>query len=162
VTLRCVVHMVFFTYAAGLGGATVVCTAFVVWPGGLLGSDMAAFVVGCLLHAFLTIGYSYSVYTHLKLHQLRMACDAVLMADITAPTVASIQPGPAPSAPPPEVTSANEMECIVCMEDTRTTVMQPCGHLCLCSSCAGQIMRGTRPTCPVCRVVVDDTIRVFT
>ncbi|XP_028395246.1 E3 ubiquitin-protein ligase MGRN1-like [Dendronephthya gigantea] len=41
--------------------------------------------------------------------------------------------------------------CVVCMSDTRDTLMLPCKHLCVCSDCASSL-RGGSNNCPICRV----------
>jgi Zinc finger, C3HC4 type (RING finger) len=51
--------------------------------------------------------------------------------------------------------------CVICGERNKTHLYNPCGHLCCCQSCANQVMRGTSPFCPVCRVPSTSTIRVF-
>lgn len=40
--------------------------------------------------------------------------------------------------------------CIVCEEDRANVMVQPCGHLCLCSACASGIQRSGN-ACPMCR-----------
>jgi hypothetical protein len=37
--------------------------------------------------------------------------------------------------------------CVICLTEERSVVVVPCGHYCMCSSCAKHI--GTR--CPLCR-----------
>jgi len=41
-------------------------------------------------------------------------------------------------------------QCNVCLDRPRETVLQPCGHVCLCLQCADRI-RGGENQCPVCR-----------
>ncbi|CAK8682426.1 unnamed protein product [Clavelina lepadiformis] len=41
-------------------------------------------------------------------------------------------------------------ECVVCLSDARDTLILPCKHLCLCSSCANQL-RFQQSGCPICR-----------
>lgn len=50
-------------------------------------------------------------------------------------------------------------ECIVCFEAAPSHVVVPCGHLCLCATCA---VRVSPHECPVCRAHSDCIIRVFT
>lgn len=47
--------------------------------------------------------------------------------------------------------------CIVCMEDSASHVVVPCGHLALCQRCSG--LASTR--CPLCRQDAERVIRVF-
>lgn len=44
----------------------------------------------------------------------------------------------------------NMRECVVCMSDTKDTVVLPCRHMCLCSQCAEQL-RFQSNRCPICR-----------
>uniref|UniRef100_A0A6G1SJ38 RING-type E3 ubiquitin transferase n=1 Tax=Aceria tosichella TaxID=561515 RepID=A0A6G1SJ38_9ACAR len=46
--------------------------------------------------------------------------------------------------------SENTFECVICMSDERDTMLLPCRHLCLCSSCA-QSLRYQANSCPICR-----------
>jgi len=48
-------------------------------------------------------------------------------------------------------------KCVICIENTKTTVLIPCGHKVLCDSCAHQKL----VQCPVCRAKVASTQRVF-
>lgn len=47
--------------------------------------------------------------------------------------------------------SDNSFECVICMSDIRDTLILPCRHLCLCSSCANSL-RYQANNCPICRV----------
>ena len=42
------------------------------------------------------------------------------------------------------------VECVVCMADSRDTVVLPCRHLCLCNPCA-EVLRYQSNKCPICR-----------
>lgn len=42
-------------------------------------------------------------------------------------------------------------ECVVCITDPRDTVVLPCRHMCLCSSCAKELRQRSN-RCPMCRV----------
>lgn len=44
----------------------------------------------------------------------------------------------------------NSGECVICMSDTRDTLILPCRHLCLCNSCADSL-RYQANNCPICR-----------
>ncbi len=41
-------------------------------------------------------------------------------------------------------------ECVVCMCDSRDTIILPCRHLCLCNACADSL-RYQANNCPICR-----------
>ena len=49
-----------------------------------------------------------------------------------------------------EDTDDNGSECVICMCDTRDTLILPCRHLCLCNSCADSL-RYQASNCPICR-----------
>lgn len=53
-------------------------------------------------------------------------------------------------ATPDDDTEDNGSECVICMCDTRDTLILPCRHLCLCNSCADSL-RYQANNCPICR-----------
>ena len=60
-------------------------------------------------------------------------------------------------------------ECVVCMAACVSTVLLPCGHLCLCMGCATSMQasasstaKDSKPvTCPLCRLPAERMQRVF-
>ncbi|XP_074600781.1 putative E3 ubiquitin-protein ligase MGRN1 [Brevipalpus obovatus] len=44
----------------------------------------------------------------------------------------------------------NGYECVICMSETRDTMILPCKHLCLCHGCANSL-RYQAHNCPICR-----------
>ncbi|XP_065660208.1 E3 ubiquitin-protein ligase MGRN1 isoform X4 [Hydra vulgaris] len=44
----------------------------------------------------------------------------------------------------------DNIECVICMNNLRNTIMLPCRHLCLCETC-GEQMRTSSSRCPICR-----------
>lgn len=44
----------------------------------------------------------------------------------------------------------NGYECVICMSETRDTMILPCKHLCLCNACADSL-RYQANNCPICR-----------
>ncbi|RWS30952.1 RING finger protein 157-like protein [Leptotrombidium deliense] len=44
----------------------------------------------------------------------------------------------------------NGSECVICMSDSRDTLILPCRHLCLCYACADSL-RYQANNCPICR-----------
>jgi hypothetical protein len=48
--------------------------------------------------------------------------------------------------------------CVVCLDAPRSTVLLPCKHLALCASPGCAAMLGAPPRCPLCRMVVTDTL----
>ena len=47
-------------------------------------------------------------------------------------------------------------ECVVCMAKPPSHVLIPCGHLCMCGHCSVALEQ-----CPICRVRVQSTMRVY-
>lgn len=48
--------------------------------------------------------------------------------------------------------------CVVCLDRIRSHIIAPCGHRCLCESCAAS---GTWSVCPICRQAATAVMRVF-
>uniref|UniRef100_A0A7S1RLV6 RING-type domain-containing protein n=1 Tax=Alexandrium catenella TaxID=2925 RepID=A0A7S1RLV6_ALECA len=46
--------------------------------------------------------------------------------------------------------------CTVCLEMPRGVCLQPCGHCCVCSSCAARLSQ-----CPICRCAIEETLRAY-
>ena len=46
--------------------------------------------------------------------------------------------------------------CCVCMDAKKTHAFQPCGHKCVCATCAAQCQ-----TCPMCRAPVIGSLKIF-
>lgn len=44
----------------------------------------------------------------------------------------------------------NTFECVICISEERDTMLLPCRHLCLCTTCA-QSLRYQANSCPICR-----------
>ncbi|XP_063652656.1 E3 ubiquitin-protein ligase MGRN1 isoform X6 [Pan troglodytes] len=71
-----------------------------------------------------------------------------------APRGRSGAPGrasPQPREPSDDENSDNSNECVVCLSDLRDTLILPCRHLCLCTSCA-DTLRYQANNCPICRL----------
>jgi hypothetical protein len=53
-------------------------------------------------------------------------------------------------------------QCVVCLEKDVTMVLIPCGHPCLCESCASpSIMNRIKWKCPECRTEIHQVIKFF-
>ena len=53
-------------------------------------------------------------------------------------------------------------ECVVCVDEAATLAAMPCGHLCLCATCAAGLVRdGSTPRCPICRSELSRTQRIY-
>jgi hypothetical protein len=47
-------------------------------------------------------------------------------------------------------------ECVVCADAPRSIALAPCGHLCSCEDCAGDLQQ-----CPMCREEIAARLKVF-
>ena len=57
-----------------------------------------------------------------------------------------------------------ELDCVVCLDERKSHVCMPCGHVCLCGGCAQSVVKSRakgEATCPMCHKKVDDCTRVF-
>jgi len=80
-------------------------------------------------------------------------------------TVEGVRPAPQALATAPACVAAtsgaaDDTECCVCMEANKTHILIPCGHVCVCETCADTIMATTK-ICPVCRAVSQQVCKVF-
>jgi len=171
VTAQGVAVAVAFTYVAGLCDSIIMCSVARIWPTSLQGQGLQVFVWSILINLLLSVGYGCSLFANLHLMRLR-AVRQVQNSDIAAITSehdggvsASAPARPAPPATSLETesrrSSQEDMECVVCMEELRDTVLVPCGHIALCSGCARTIAASRRPLCPICNRNVDDLCRVY-
>ena len=56
--------------------------------------------------------------------------------------------------------SSAESTCCVCLVDSTTHIIVPCGHMCLCETCSSKISSGSKK-CPLCKANATQIIRVF-
>ena len=56
-----------------------------------------------------------------------------------------------------DLRSTDADRCCICFTNRKTHAIQPCGHLCLCPTCAG----GTWRKCPLCRKNVVEVQRIY-
>jgi hypothetical protein len=49
--------------------------------------------------------------------------------------------------------------CVVCMEEPRSIVLVPCGHMALCKECCEHIMQ-EKKECPMCCQLVEYHVEV--
>jgi serine/threonine protein kinase len=47
-------------------------------------------------------------------------------------------------------------ECVVCVDAARSIALAPCGHVCSCEDCAGELQQ-----CPICRQPIDARLKLF-
>ena len=65
---------------------------------------------------------------------------------------------PAPAPPPKPKEDDDEKLCVVCVEEDKSRVCVPCGHVCLCSNCA---TNKAIKVCPMCRAEITMVIPYF-
>lgn len=57
-------------------------------------------------------------------------------------------------------TAPEETEpCAVCLEEPRSALLVPCGHMAMCVDCADKVLHGSRPICVVCRQPIEKILR---
>ncbi len=68
-------------------------------------------------------------------------------------------------APPPAATSTasaststapTSLDCVICMENERSMIINPCGHVCVCEACSRRFT-----FCPICKIKIIDFKRAF-
>jgi len=177
-TAKAVGVTVAFTYMAGFCNSIILCSVARIWPTSLQSQGLLIFIWGSLMHLLLSAGYGASIWVHLHLMRLRAVRHAHNTGAISQITAAPRSPeGPtdaeqainhpampsATSVPAVQPSSGpqEDIECIVCMDELRNTVLVPCGHIALCNTCAMNIMTSRRPLCPICNSTVDDLCRVY-
>eukprot|EP00930_Biecheleria_cincta_P067419 TRINITY_DN539_c0_g2_i1.p1 TRINITY_DN539_c0_g2~~TRINITY_DN539_c0_g2_i1.p1 ORF type:complete len:567 (-),score=53.76 TRINITY_DN539_c0_g2_i1:156-1856(-) len=160
VTNQAVWIAVALTYTAGLCDSFILCSTAGTWPSTLPRSVQNVFIVGCLISLILSAGYGFSLWLHLHMIRLRSACRAVVHSQVTrSPDEES--PATASSVPAVGETIEAAIECIICMESARDTVLVPCGHYAYCNRCAMDIVRRTPARCALCRQTADDAVQVY-
>lgn len=50
--------------------------------------------------------------------------------------------------------------CVVCLDNPREALLQPCGHVCVCQDCIKRIVLADNK-CPVCRILVSSVQKAF-
>ena len=57
---------------------------------------------------------------------------------------------------PPKIEKYND-NCVICLNNKKNLLLRPCNHLCLCSSCDNSSIIN----CPMCRMLIEEKIKVF-
>jgi hypothetical protein len=63
-----------------------------------------------------------------------------------------------------ETTDNEESSCVICLENKKCCLIDPCGHAVLCVSCARgyeEQIKSNAFNCPVCRIKVEKIIRIY-
>ncbi|KAK6166440.1 hypothetical protein SNE40_023130 [Patella caerulea] len=59
----------------------------------------------------------------------------------------------------------DKRKCVVCQDQSKSVLILPCRHMCLCVGCADQIVRARyieRRVCPLCRQRIQKVMNVYT
>lgn len=162
VTSQAVGIAVALTYAAGLCDSFMLCSTAGIWPSTLCKSALNVFNFGCLISLILSAGYGFSLWLHLHMIRLRSASRTIVNSQVTRPPDAE---SPSAAAAEGATLSASAAEatidCIICMENARDTVLVPCGHFAYCNRCAMDIVCRTPARCALCRQPADDACQVY-
>ena len=57
--------------------------------------------------------------------------------------------------------TGDSSECSVCYEREVDCVLYTCGHMCLCFTCAQDVLMRPDPLCPICRATIRDVIKTY-
>lgn len=83
------------------------------------------------------------------------------VAQFNKPSLSNIKKVPDEMKDEPQSVSNGEKECLICFERSIKTVIVDCGHSVYCVSCSREHASKDNATCPVCRKVITQVIRVF-
>lgn len=51
-------------------------------------------------------------------------------------------------------------DCIICMSETKDTVIMPCAHVCLCTPCSILMQKEGKDKCPICRSAIKSYMKI--
>jgi len=80
-------------------------------------------------------------------------------SDKTPPASPDIPAGSTPQPTEPTPAPEDLEPCAVCLEEPRSALLVPCGHMAMCIECADKVLHGSRPICVVCRQPIEKILR---
>ena len=48
----------------------------------------------------------------------------------------------------------------ICLDKEITHTFTPCGHMCVCDNCAGELIK-TKKKCPMCRNNIESSLKIY-
>jgi hypothetical protein len=58
--------------------------------------------------------------------------------------------------------NVSKYECIICMDNNKNIILQPCGHLVYCNDCYNNYYNMQKfMTCPICRNEIYNIIKIY-
>lgn len=75
-----------------------------------------------------------------------------------------LRPGEVHPGDVPAPAGVEDAACVACLERAKRAVLLPCGHMCLCLTCAYRLAHDAEPRsrrCPMCRGHIDSAVRVY-
>lgn len=67
---------------------------------------------------------------------------------------------PQPTASKPKENEDEEVRtCVICLDTKAVHCLIPCGHICYCNTCI--TIKDLKPECPICRLKVQSTQKLF-
>ena len=157
---------------SGSRGGDGTCRCNLGWGGGGCAINLSA-AIFAPISVIIALGFAAYIFRRKRMNQpnaLYVPQQDYHYSDFPAPTAPHSIPTlafafPTPTAasfsiapPNPLPRDAGEPStCVVCLDSIPSFAGVPCGHLCLCSDCAGRSLA----SCPLCRADVATWQRVF-
>ncbi|EOY27251.1 E3 Ubiquitin ligase family protein isoform 2 [Theobroma cacao] len=118
-------------------------TKILLWSGMVLGS----LSIGILGYAFVR---NWNKWKEWRLRRFQQSAHAA-PDDATSQIAGDEEAGDVPDG---------EL-CVICLMRRRRSAFIPCGHLVCCQHCAVSVEREVVPKCPVCRMAIRSSVRIY-
>ncbi|XWS20072.1 hypothetical protein CRYUN_Cryun31cG0070100 [Craigia yunnanensis] len=118
-------------------------TKILLWSSIVLGS----LSIGILGYAFVR---NWNKWKEWRLRRFQQSTHAAI-DDATSEIAADEEAGDVPDG---------EL-CVICLMRRRRSAFTPCGHLVCCQRCAVSVERELVPKCPVCRMAIRSSVRIY-